>query len=83
MPSAFYRLNPALALIFLTFAGNVQAQDGTVGLETTGVDRDAQFLNEGVKFIPRWSGEAAFSRSSQPLAGGVGQTQTDLAFTAR
>jgi hypothetical protein len=82
MPSAFYQLSLALALIFLTFAGSVQAQDGTVGLETTGADRDTQFLDEGVKFIPHWSGEAAFSRSSQPLAGGLGQTQTDLAFTA-
>ncbi len=82
MPSAIYRLSLSLAIIFLAFTARVQAQDGTVGLQSTGVDRDAQFLDEGVKFIPHWSGEAALTRSSQPMKGGGGQTQTDLAFTA-
>src|ERR1700733_10005973 len=82
MPSAIYRLSLSLSLIFLAFAARVQAQDGTVGLQSNGTNWDAQLLDEGVKFIPHWSGEAALTRSSQPLNGGGGQTQTDLAFTA-
>jgi len=66
----------------LAFSSPLRAQDGTVGLDDNGLPRGAQRLDEGVKFTPHWSGELAFTRSSQPVGGGVGQTQTDLAFTA-
>jgi hypothetical protein len=84
------RLNQILTAGFflsgcLLLSSNLGAQTPSALplIQPTPASSDNDSADESDKpFVPHWSGQLEFSRSSQPATQGAGQTQTDLGFTA-